>query len=113
VDTIRFGGQVIAGLLISSGPAAATNPFELTYATFALDLGKVSQLLKERGIIPNLSEAFLFHIPGFHIKIATSLHPTHMRYEAEPGTGQASPGKGIHRSRMSAVSFVRNRSSLF
>jgi hypothetical protein len=41
VDAIGFGGQIIAGNLISASPASAANSFELTVTAFPFEMGKV------------------------------------------------------------------------
>jgi hypothetical protein len=86
VHTIRLSIKIVSGSLVGSSPTATTYPFIFADTAFSLNVVKISQVIEQRRVGPNLAKRLLFDITGFNIEIATSLNYSLMRDKTEADT---------------------------
>src|SRR5208337_2761994 len=96
VNAEGFFIQVVASG--SKGPSAATHAeaAKLAVAAFPFQIIRVSQLLENAGILPNLGKRLPVEVSCQNRQISAGINLALVRNEADPRAGQAPLGNGIH-----------------
>jgi hypothetical protein len=95
VETIWFFGEVIPCFFVSPGPAAAADANELAFSAFPLVEGRISQVLKDGRLKPDVLKTLFFDLSAVQLEIAAGLDLARMGDEAEGYASQAAAGHGM------------------